>query len=134
MRRRVRRWTLVALVVWIVLVTWWALSPVSDTVPTGSIKHSDGVIVLTTQAVDCGAPLSGSATSTDSLPELTGGRKYERTPCELAHDNDRLIFAVDILVAIAVVALLVKTWKPSEPPEPSDEPEAPEPLDATTAS
>jgi hypothetical protein len=115
--RRARKWLLVGLVVWIVVVTWWALRPVSDTVPTGAVKRADRTVVLTTKTVECDSPLSGSTRPTESWPALTGGRAYERTPCGITRENDRLIFAVDVLVAVAVLALLVKTWKPPQPAE-----------------
>ena len=113
---RWRKWLLGGTVVWIALVAWWALSPVTDTVPTGAVKNKDGAIVQTAQAVQCGAPLTGSGSPSGSLPTLTPPRSDPRTPCSLGRDNDRLIFAVDVLVAIGIVVLVVKTWKPADAP------------------
>jgi hypothetical protein len=111
---RWRTWLLGGTVVWIALVAWWALSPVTDTVPTGAITNKDGAIVQTAQAVQCGAPLTGSGSPTGTVPALKPPRSYQRAPCSMGRDNDRLIFAIDVLVAIGIVVLVVKTWKPSD--------------------
>src|SRR4051812_24706768 len=104
-----RAWLLGALLVWLLLVTWWALRPVSDSVPTGKDKnHAE-----TSQTVECDSALSGNARASGPLPVLPHGRSYQRTPCELPHKNNRIIFAIDVLVVLAAAVILVKTWKPS---------------------
>ncbi len=103
-----RAWLLAGLLVWILLVTWWALSPTSDSVPTGLVKN-----VETAQTVDCDSPLSGNARASGSLPVLPRGRSYQRTPCALPHKNDRIIFAIDIAFVLAALVILVRTWKPA---------------------
>ena len=120
MLKRVRTWTLVALVVWMLLVTWWAFTPMSDSVFTGKVKNKDGVLVATYQVVECNAPISGSSKATETLPELRSGRAYTRTPCGLPHENDRLIFAVDVVFFIGFVIILAKTWKPAPDDELAD--------------
>ncbi len=115
MVRRVRTWALVALVVWILLVTWWALTPMTDSVSTGTVKNKDAVKVATRQTVECDSPISGSSKPTEPLPALRSPRAYERTPCALPHENDRLIFLVDIVFFLGAAILLAKTWKPAEP-------------------
>jgi hypothetical protein len=104
-----RAWLLLGLLVWILIVAWWAASPVSDSVPTGLDKNK----APTAQTVDCDSPLSGNAKSSGPLPVLPAGRSYERTPCALPHKNYRIIFAIDIAVVLAVVIVLAKTWKPA---------------------
>jgi hypothetical protein len=114
--RRWRRWVLVALLVWIGLVVWWATKPVTDAVPTGLVKG-----VETSQAVQCDSPLSGNTTSPDPLPELARRRAYERTPCGLPIHNDRWILWTDIALVLGGVVILAKTWKPGATSEPSDD-------------
>jgi len=121
MMRRVRTWALVALVVWILLVTWWALTPMSDSVSTGTVTNKDGVKVATRQTVQCASPISGSSKPTESLPALRSPRAYTRTPCALPHENDRLIFAIDIVFFLALVIVLAKTWKPPAASEPLED-------------
>lgn len=112
--KRWRTWLLVALIVWIAIVAWWAVTPMSDTVPTGVVKNKDGALVATTQAVECAAPLSGSTSPKGSLPVLKPDtREYQRSPCKLPHQNDRLIFAVDVVLVLGVLVVLIKTRKPS---------------------
>jgi hypothetical protein len=113
--RRWRKWVLVALLVWIGLVVWWATRPITDAVPTGLVKG-----VETSQKVQCDSPLSGNTTSPDPLPELPKGRAFERTPCEMPIHNDRWILWADIALAVVGVVILAKTWKPgvdAETPE-----------------
>jgi hypothetical protein len=107
---------LVALLVWIGVVIWWAAKPLTDSVPTGTVKD-----VETSQKVQCDSPLSGNTTSPDPLPELAKGRAYERTPCAQPIHNDRWILWIDIALVVAGVVILVKTWKPSPRPESSDD-------------
>jgi hypothetical protein len=105
--RRWRRWVLVALLVWIGLVVWWATKPVTDAVPTGLVKG-----VETTRTVQCDSPLSGNTTSPEPLPELAKHRAYGRSPCELPIQNDRWILWIDIGVVVGGVVALARTWKP----------------------
>jgi hypothetical protein len=109
-----RKWLLGGLLVWIAVVAWWAVSPSTDNVPTGTVKNKDGVPVATTQAVECAAPLSGSTSPKGALPVLKpASRDYQRDPCKLPHQNDRLILAVDVVLVIGVIVILIRTWKPS---------------------
>jgi hypothetical protein len=107
---------LVALLVWIGVVVWWAARPITDAVPTGLVKD-----VETSQKVQCDSPLSGSTTSPDPLPELAKGRAYERTPCEMPIHNDRWILWADIALVVVGIVILAKTWKPPAHSEPSDD-------------
>jgi hypothetical protein len=110
-----RKWLLVGLVVWIAIVAWWAVTPTTDSVPTGSVKNKDGALVATTQAVQCHSPLSGSTSPKGSLPVLKpASRDYQRDPCKLPHQNDRLILIVDVVLVVGVLIVLLKTWKPEE--------------------
>ncbi len=112
---RWRSWLLGGLIVWIAIVAWWAVTPITDTVPTGSVPNKDKVPVATVQAVQCDSPLSGNTSPTGALPVLKpDSRSYQRTPCKLPHQNDRVIFAVDVLLVLGVLIVLVKTWKPPE--------------------
>ena len=111
--RRWRAWLLAGLVIWIVLVAWWAISPIGDSVPTGIVKNRDGALVPTTQVVQCNSPLSGSTKPKEPLPILRPPRVWARTPCELPHQNDRVIFAIDVVLVLGVVVILAKAWKPS---------------------
>jgi hypothetical protein len=101
-----RIWALGVLLVWFVAVTWWVVRPVSDTVPTGIVNN-----VQTAQTVQCDSPLSGNQSATGPLLQLQSGRAYERTPCEQTIKGDRVMFAVDIAVALAILIVLAATWK-----------------------
>src|SRR3954451_19430747 len=114
--RRWRRWVLVTLLIWIGIVVWWATRPVTDAVPTGIVKG-----VETSQKVQCDSPLSGSTTSPDPLPELGKHRSYERTPCAMPIENDRMILWADIALVAVGVVILAKTWKPGVHSETSDD-------------
>ena len=105
-----------ALLVWIGVVVWWATKPLTDSVPTGTIKG-----VETAQEVRCDSPLSGNTTSPDPLPDLANGRAYERTPCVQPIHNNRWILWIDIALVVVGVAILAKTWKPSARSETPDE-------------
>ncbi len=115
--KRWRMWVLGALLVWIALVVVWATQPISDTVPTGTVKG-----VETTQRVQCDSPLSGNTDPTGRLPVLGRRRAYERTPCEMPVQNGRIIFWADIALALAGAVILVKTWKPTQPGSDDDLP------------
>jgi hypothetical protein len=116
-----RKWVLLGLIVWFALVTWWAFTPVSDTVPTGFVKNKDGVPVATAVTIQCAAPLTGSNAPTNALPTLKSSQSFQRTPCETPRENDRLIYAIDLVLVIGVLVVLIKTWKPStEAPEIED--------------
>jgi 4-amino-4-deoxy-L-arabinose transferase-like glycosyltransferase len=111
---RWRTWLLGVLLVWIAVVAWWAVTPTTDTVPTGAVKNKDGALVQTTQAVQCAAPLSGTTSPKGALPVLKpASRDYQRDPCKLPHQNDRLILAVDVVLVIGVIIVLIRTWKPA---------------------
>ena len=116
-----RKWLLGGLLVWIGVVTWWALTPISNTVPAGAIPNRDGVPVATAVTVQCAAPLSGSDEPTDPLPTLAPPRKLQRAPCASPRENARLMYAVDLVLVIVVLVVLIRTWKPTtEEPELED--------------
>ncbi len=111
---RWRTWLLGGLLVWIAVVAWWAVTPTTDYVPTGQVKNQDGALVDTTQAVQCAAPLSGSTSPSGALPVLRPDtREYQRDPCKLPHQNDRLILVIDVVLVVGVLVILIKTWKPA---------------------
>lgn len=115
--KRWRPWLLGVLLVWIAVVAWWALTPTTDNVPTGVVKNKDGALVATTQAVQCASPLSGSTSPKGALPVLKPAtREFQRDPCKLPHQNDRLILLIDVVLVLGVVVILIKTWKPAEEP------------------
>jgi hypothetical protein len=120
-----RKWLLLGLIVWIALVTWWALTPISDTVPTGSVVNKDGAKVLTAVTIQCAAPLTGSNTPTNPLPTLKSTQSFQRTPCKSPRENDRIIYAVDLVLVIAVLVVLITTWKPSTDAEELEDAAAP---------
>lgn len=120
--RHWRIWVLGALLVWIALVTGWAMQPMSDTVPTGTTKEG----VETSQRIQCDSPLSGNDEPTGRVPVLHRGRAYERTPCEMPIENGRVIFWADIAVVLLVAVILVKTWKPTPPTSSDDDLRSPE--------
>jgi hypothetical protein len=110
-----RKWLLGGLLVWIAIVAWWAVTPLSDTVPTGLVTIKKVANTPTSQTVQCASPLSGNTKPTEPLPVLKPDtRSYQRDPCKLPHQNDRLILIVDVVLVIGVLIILLKTWKPAE--------------------
>jgi hypothetical protein len=114
--KRWRVWVLVALLAWMLVVTWWAMQPVTDSVDTGVVRNA-----FTSQTVQCDSPLSGNTKPTEPLPPLHGTREYQRTPCKLPIENGRLIFWVDVAFALIGVVILAKTWKASAPADSIDD-------------
>jgi hypothetical protein len=102
-----RVWLVGILVVRLVAVTWWAVRPVSETVPTGRVRG-----VQTHHTVQCDSPLSGNGSATGPLPQLRPGQEYERTPCERTVNQDRILFFLDVALALLVFIALAATWKP----------------------
>lgn len=100
--------------VWFALVLVWALRPQSDTVPVG-IDYNVTPGVAVTQDVECNELFASSAVR-GTLPMLAPqpakapDLDYQRSPCTLVQRNGRIVFGLDVvfylvLVAGAVVAL-----------------------------
>ena len=97
-------------------MAWWAVTPTTDNVPTGTIKNRDGALVVDHAGASsarrpCRAARAPRARSRSSDRRR---RDYQRDPCKLPHQNDRLILLVDVVLVVGVLVILVRTWKPSE--------------------
>jgi hypothetical protein len=106
------------LAAWFAFVFVWALRPVSDAVPTGTVDNQH-----TTQTVSCSAPLSSEASVRGSLPPLPAGREYERQPCVEQHHQYRLLFWLDtafVLLAACGVMLATRPRLTQHRAEPTD--------------
>lgn len=106
-----RRWLLTAtavLVVWFVVVlVFWALRPLHDSIPVG--LDSTGAPV--SQEVECNTLFDADALAPGALPELEAPYEYTRDACTGVQSDARLVFGIDVgvtllgLVAIALLAL-----------------------------
>lgn len=113
---------LVAGTVWFAVVMVWALRPQTDTVPVG-IDYNLVPPAAVTQDVECNELFAASA-ARGALPTLTPQPEkapaldFQRSPCALVQRNGRIVFGLDVvfylvLVAGAVVAL--RRGRSSEP-------------------
>lgn len=98
------RWVLTTLLVWIAACLVMGALPITDTVPTGA--GPDGV--RTFEDITCHAALSTSNGPDEPLPRLDPPREYEREPCRSAHGQARLMLWIDVLVALAGAAIVVR--------------------------
>lgn len=117
----------VLLALYVVMVVGWAIRPLHDSVPVGT-DWSPTVAVppkaqrQVSQRVSCNSLFADSPRGNDQLPTLTPqpeGRRalaYEREPCDLVQRDARLVFALDSIVTLVLLAgLLVYAVRKSEP-------------------
>lgn len=97
------RTVLAGLLIWIVLSLAVATRPLVDHVPTGMVDGEE-----TSEAVTCHSALSGSGESAEPLPALEPPRAYGRRACETMHSQARLVLWLDVVVALAGAAFLVR--------------------------
>jgi len=107
-----RRWAFIALALWIVSVTWWALAPTSAAVHTGFGPNK----LETTATVECDSPLSGNTSPTQPLPNLAPGQAFGASPCLLPVNDARGIYVVDVVAALGVAFVVIATRRRSSPP------------------
>jgi len=97
------RWAVIALavvVVWTLVVLFWASQPLTDNVPVGTKDAPRSV------AVSCPAPWStDSAPTSNPMPNLEGAN---RPPCTQVHRQAQLLLIFDLLVSVVGVVLLVR--------------------------
>jgi hypothetical protein len=115
--RHWRGWAFVALALWVVAVTVWALNPITATVHVG--LNADGSEQTVT--VECDSPLSGNSSPTSALPVLQPGQSFAHDdPCSSPVTSGRTIYIIDILVGAAALVLLVASrGRLDQRPEPS---------------
>lgn len=105
---------LVVATAWFAVVLVWALRPQTDTVPVG-IDYTLVPPVAVTQDVECDSIFASSAVN-GSLPTLTPqpddapALGFQRGPCELVQRNGRIVFGLDVLFYLVVVAASVATF------------------------
>lgn len=95
----------VAVIGWYLCVLFlWAAQPLSDSVPVGVSKETGAPV---SQSVSCQTLFASTSRSIEPLPVLAESLAYLRMPCTRVHTHARIVFAVDTLVLLAVLALLV---------------------------
>lgn len=94
---------LAGLMAWIVLCLVVSARPLVDHVPTGRVDNR-----MTSEPVSCHSALSGSDAATEPLPAVEPPRAYEREPCASVHSQTRLMLWVDVIVALAGAAFLLR--------------------------
>jgi hypothetical protein len=110
MKKHWRTWVLLAIALWVVAVTAWALNPMSVVVTTG--VNADGT--QTTATVQCDSPLSGNTSPTEALPTLSSGESLSHNPCEGPVTSARTMYAIDMVVAAGILMLLVAIRRHSD--------------------
>ncbi|MCX6540456.1 MAG: hypothetical protein NTX77_02485 [Actinobacteria bacterium] len=99
----------VAVIAWYLCVLFlWAAQPLSDSVPVGVSKETGAPV---SQSVSCYTLFASTSRSTEPLPLLGESLTYSRMPCTRVHTHARIVFAIDTLVLLAVLALLVVVAK-----------------------
>lgn len=119
-RRRAATIVFAIVALWAIGLTVWAVRPLSDSVPVG-IDHNLAPPREVSQDVDCNSLFSSSARPDEPLPALpvqpalqppVQPLAYQRTPCALVHDQARVLFAINVVMALAAaiggVALLTR--------------------------
>ncbi len=105
---------LVVATAWFAVVVVWALRPQTDTVPIG-IDYTLVTPVAVTQDVECdsifaSSPVNGSLPTLTPQPEGAPALDFQRDPCELVQRNGRIVFGLDVLFYLVVVAASVATF------------------------
>ncbi|HAN34646.1 MAG: hypothetical protein GYA65_10695 [Actinobacteria bacterium] len=103
----------VALVAWFGITVRWATQPLSDTMRVG--KNAD--LEFVSQRVECGTVFDSDPTGGNPIPVLvtpadvdltkTPQWAYPRTPCQLVHEQARLLFGINVGVFVVGFALLI---------------------------
>jgi hypothetical protein len=123
---RLRRTVAIALVagtVWFALVIMWAVRPQTDTVPVG-LDHNVTPPAAVTQDVECNELFASSAVR-GALPTLTPqpdtvpALDYQRRPCALVQRNGRIIFGLDVVFYLVLVAGAVVAFRRGRHGEPA---------------
>jgi hypothetical protein len=101
--RHWRTWALVVVVLWIAVVTVWAVRPLDATVITGHTADGSDK----TATVECDSPLSGNTSPTSALPALGSGEAFGDAPCHDAVSSGRAIYVIDVVCGVALLILLL---------------------------
>lgn len=112
------RWALTALLVWMAACLVMGAMPITDAVPTGA--GPDGA--RTFEDITCHSALSTSNRPDEPLPQLDPPREYEREPCRSAHDQTRLMLGIDVVVALAGAAIVVRKLVADRRHTPAEDP------------
>jgi hypothetical protein len=107
-----RRFALIAsaaAVVWFVcILAFWALQPLSDSVPVG-VDYTLSTPANVSVEVDCNTLFDSAPRPDEPLPTLAtqpAGKfplGFQREPCVLVHDQARIVFALDTVAFAAVM-------------------------------
>jgi hypothetical protein len=101
------RWLSIAaagLAIWFILVlVFWAIRPLSDTVPVGS-KGKDQPPI--SQTVKCNTLFSSEARDQSALPDVEPPLAYTRGACGKVHRQAQIIFAVDTLLTLIGLGII----------------------------
>jgi hypothetical protein len=114
----------VAVVWYFCIVVFWAMQPLTDTVPVGidyTLKQPAFVSVSVTcrglfeSAPRTGSPLPALKPQPKGLPKLA----FQRDPCVLPHKQAQIVFAVDSALFAAIVGcfawLALRRWRSPAP-------------------
>ena len=108
--RRVALIGVTAAVVWyLVVLIFWALQPLSDSVPVG-IDYTKVPAAPVSVTVECQTLFDSAPRSDAPLPSLkeqpptAPALGYQREPCALVQRQARIVFALDTAAFLAVMA------------------------------
>ena len=108
----------VVLVGWFTFITLtWAIQPLSDSMTVG--KNTEGEFIV--QRTACGSLFDSSPTAGQPVPVLetpegvTPDWAHPRPPCELVHEQARVLFGINVavlllgLAAVAIIAVRTRS-------------------------
>ncbi len=99
----------------VAILALWALQPLKDSVPVG-IDYSTLALnppkaaIPVSQRVSCNSLFDSAARDGDPLPTLKEqpadrpALVYNREPCELVHQQARIVWGIDIAISLLVIA------------------------------
>jgi hypothetical protein len=102
----------VAAVVWYVCIVVWATQSATDSVPVG-IDQTLAIPKLVSVSVKCNGLFDGTARDNSPLPALKAqpkdkpALKFQREPCDVVHNQARLLFALDTALFAGVFVCFV---------------------------
>jgi hypothetical protein len=111
---------------YICLFVFWALQPLSDSVPVG-VDYTGDTPVNVSVSVDCNTLFGSAARPDEPLPTLKVQPEgklplgFQRNPCVLVQDHARIVFVLDTVAFAAVMgglAFVVLRGRRSAAPSP----------------
>jgi hypothetical protein len=115
--------TAAAIVWYLCILAFWALQPLTDSVPVG-VDYTLTSPKAVSVSVDCNGLFDGASRDDSPLPTLnvqpkdTSPLAFQRDPCALVHGQARIIFILDTAGFAAVIAFsvwLALRWRRASP-------------------